>query len=76
MLTVEYTRLRGRRLTYRIRATDHGAYVVLLGDKELLRGRDALSAAGRYKDPNPRKAAGAVEEAKLAIESLSSMEEQ
>jgi hypothetical protein len=75
MTTIEYTRESGRQLTYRIRADERGWYSVYLGDKELLRGRDGLAAGGRHREPNKRKAVGAIHEAKLAIESLSHMEE-
>ncbi len=75
MTTHEYTRSRGLCLTYRIRADEHGAYTVYLGDKELLRGRDPLSAGGMHRAPSKRKVVGAVHQAKLAIESLSQMPE-
>jgi hypothetical protein len=76
MTTVHYTRTSGRQLTYEIRADDKGCYSVHLGDKELMRGRDGLSAAGgSHRLPNPRKAIGAVHEAKLAIERLARMDE-
>lgn len=67
MTHVQYTRSSGRRLTYLIRADDQGRFTVQLGDKELLRGRDRLSAGTRRCESNKRKAAGAVHEAKLAI---------
>lgn len=75
MLNVDYCRSTGRRLTYRIQADNWGGFLVFLGDKELLRGRDPLCADGRHRKPNKRKAAGAVHHAKLAIESLSAMTE-
>jgi hypothetical protein len=75
MAIVEYTRSSGRQLTYRIRADELGRYSVHLGDKELLRGRDGLSAGGRHRGPNKRKVAGAIDEAKRAIESLAQMDE-
>jgi len=75
MVTVEYTRTAGRQLTYRIRADERGSYTVLLGDKEMMRGRDELAAGGRHRAPNKRKAAGAIEQAKQAIERLSCMDE-
>lgn len=75
MLTVHYCRSTGRRLTYRIEADDWGAFLVFLGDKELLRGHDPLCADGRHRKPNRRKAAGAVHQARLAIESLNAMAE-
>jgi hypothetical protein len=75
MLTLDYPRSTGRQLTYRIRADDWGCFSVYLGDKELLRGQDPLCAHGRRRAPNKRKAAGAVHQAKLAIESLRDMTE-
>jgi hypothetical protein len=74
-MILEYVRSTGRRLTYTIRADEFGRYAVLLDGKELLRGRDTLCAHGRHRAPNKRKAAGAVHEAKLAIESLRGMDE-
>jgi hypothetical protein len=75
MTIVQYTRTTGRQLTYSIRADDRGWYTVHLGDKEMLRGRDGLSAGGRHRAPNRRKVEGAIHEAKLAIESLREMSE-
>jgi hypothetical protein len=75
MMILDYTRSRGRQLTYRIRADERGGYTVCIGDKELMRGRDALAAGGRYREPNKRKTAGAVAQAKIAIEALSAMDE-
>ena len=75
MKTVEYTRSAGRQLTYSIRADELGRYTIALGDKELLRGRDHLSAGGRQQPPNKRKLAGAISEAQRAIESLALMDE-
>ena len=75
MTNHEYTRSTGLRLTYRIRADERGWYTVYLGDKELLRGRDPLSAGGMHRTPSKRKVVGAVHQAKLAIESLSQMPE-
>lgn len=72
---VEYTRKAGRRLTYCIEADEYGRFTVFLGDKELLRGRDGLTADGRRRVPNKRKAAGAIAEAQLSIERLALMEE-
>ena len=76
MLTIDYARSTGRRLTYRIRADEWGGFSVFLGEKELLRGRDPLCAHGRHRLPNKRKAAGAVHHAKEAIESLREMTEE
>lgn len=75
METLEYTRKSGQRLTYRIEADEYGWFRIALGDKELLRGRDALSAGGRHRVPNRRKIAGAIAQAQHAIESLSLMDE-
>jgi len=75
MTTVEYTRKAGRQLTYRIHADELGRYAVHLGEKELLRGRDSLSADGRHRTPNKRKIVGAIAQAQSAIESLSLMDE-
>ncbi len=75
MTTVEHQRSQGRRLTYRIQADERGAYAIYLGDKELMRGADSLSAGGRHRAPNKRKVQGAIEEAKRAIEELSMMDE-
>ena len=75
MSIAQYTRTRGRQLTYEIRTDESGGYTVCLEGKELLRGRDPLSAGGRHKAPNRRKAAGALQRAQLAIESLSAMDE-
>ena len=75
MTTHEYTRSSGQCLTYRIRADERGWYTVYLGDKELLRGRDRLSAGGMHRAPSKRKVVGALHQAKLAIESLSQMPE-
>lgn len=75
-MEVEYTRKAGRQLTYRICADEHGRFTVHLGAKQLLRGRDRLSAAGgREGGANKRKAAGAVAQAKVAIERLCLMSE-
>lgn len=75
MTTLDYQRQAGRQLTYRIRADDRGTYAVYLGEKELLRGRDPLSAGGQHRGANKRKAVGAIHEAKRAIESLAEMDE-
>jgi hypothetical protein len=75
MTQVEYQRSRGRRLTYRIAADENGAFAVYLADKELMRGSDALVAGGPHRGPNKRKAVGAIEEAKRAIENLALMDE-
>ena len=75
MATVHYTRSCGRQLTYEIRTDERGCYSIWLEGRELLRGRDALSAGGRHKGANKRKAAGALHMAKLAIEGLSAMPE-
>lgn len=75
MVNERYTRTAGMRLTYDISASDRGAYSVRLGAKELLRGRDSLTARGGPSAPNKRKAAGAIHEAKLAIERLRGMNE-
>jgi hypothetical protein len=75
MTTHDYTRTTGQQLTYRIRADEHGGYTVYLGDRELLRGRDPLAAGGMHRLPSKRKVAGALHQAKLAIESLSQMAE-
>jgi hypothetical protein len=75
MLIEDYVRTSGRRLTYRIEADDFGFFTVFLDGKELLRGQDPLCAHGRHRVPNKRKAAGAVHQAKIAIESLSQMAE-
>lgn len=74
-MDIEYTRRAGRQLTYHICADERGRFSVRLGDKELLRGRDSLSAGGRERGPNKRKAAGAIAKAKLAIERLCLMDE-
>lgn len=75
MLTTEYTRTKGLRLTYLIRADDRGRYSVHLGEKEMMRGRDRLAAGCRGSERNKRKTGGAVEEAKVAIESCCVMSE-
>lgn len=75
MFIQAYTRTAGRQLTYEIHADERGSYVVLLGAKEMLRGRDRLSARGGQPLTNKRKAAGALHEAKLAIENLVEMDE-
>ena len=75
MATTDYCRSTGRKLTYRITTDGWGRYSVHLGDKELLRGQDPLCANGRHRAPNKRKANGAVEHAKSAIESLRDMPE-
>jgi hypothetical protein len=75
MVNTRYTRTTGLRLTYDISATERGIYSVWLGAKELMRGRDSLTARGKRCVPNKRKAAGAVREAQIAIERLSSMDE-
>ncbi|HVE52191.1 MAG TPA: hypothetical protein VNB23_02280 [Ramlibacter sp.] len=74
-MTTQYARSTGRRLTYTIHTDDRGRYSVHLDGKELLRGRDALCEDGRSRRPNKRKAVGALNEAKLAIESLRGMSE-
>ena len=75
MVNERYTRSSGLRLTYDISASERGSYSVWLGEKEMLRGRDTLTASGKRCVPNKRKAAGAVHEAKLAIERLCGMDE-
>jgi hypothetical protein len=75
MVNERYTRTAGLRLTYDISANERGSYSVWLGTKELLRGRDNLTARGSRCAPNKRKAAGAIHEAKLAIERLHGMDE-
>ena len=75
MQQVQYTRKSGQRLTYSIAADEYGRFTVCIGGKELLRGRDGLSAGGRHRVPNKRKVAGAIAEAQRAIERLSLMEE-
>lgn len=75
MQIANYTRSSGRQLTYEIRTSERGAYTICLNGRELLRGRDALSAGGRHKGPNKRKAVGALHEAQRAIESLCAMAE-
>ena len=75
MPIVHYTRSQGQRLTYEIRTDPRGRYAVLLDGKLLMRGHDALSADGRHRSANKRKEAGALEQAKLAIERLASMDE-
>lgn len=75
MQHVEYTRKAGQQLTYAIDADEYGRFTVSIGAKELLRGRDGLSAGGRHRVPNKRKVAGAIAEAQCAIERLSLMEE-
>ena len=75
MISAEYTRTVGRSLTYRIDADEWGAYRIYLGDRELLSGRDSLTAHGSRRSPNKRKATGAVHLAKEEIESLRSMRE-
>jgi hypothetical protein len=74
MTTVAYTRKNGKQLTYEIRADERGRFSVHLGEKEMLRGRDGLSANGGRK-PNRRKLAGAIDEAQRAIEDLTLMDE-
>ena len=75
MISAEYTRSTGRNLTYRICADEWGAYRIYLGDRELVSGRDSLSAHGTRRAPNKRKAVGAVKLAKEEIESLRYMRE-
>lgn len=75
MTTVQYTRTGGRQLTYDIFANDRGWYTIRLGEKELMRGHDPLSADGMHRKPNKRKVAGAIHEATIAIERLSGMDE-
>lgn len=75
MISAEYTRTSGRNLTYRICADEWGAYKIYLGDRELMSGRDALTAHGSHRAPNKRKAAGAYHLATQAIESLRDMRE-
>jgi hypothetical protein len=75
MVNTRYTRTSGLQLTYDISASERGLYSVWLGDKELMRGHDSLTARGKRCVPNKRKAAGAIHEAKIAIERLSGMSE-
>ena len=75
MMILDYTRTTGRQRTYRIQADEQGGFVVHLGPKEMMRGRDRLTARGRRVVANKRKAVGAVEQAKQAIESLVEMDE-
>jgi len=74
-IKTEHVRTTGRRLTYDILADEWGGYSVLLQGKELLRGKDPLSAHGQRRAPNKRKAVGGVALAKQAIESLRDMNE-
>lgn len=75
MVNTRYTRTSGLQLTYDISANERGNYSVWLGEKELMRGHDSLTARGKRCIPNKRKAAGAIHEAKIAIERLSDMAE-
>lgn len=75
MQQVEYTRKSGRHLTYAIEADEYGRFTVCIGEKQLLRGRDTLSAGGRRRVPSKRKITGAIAEAQRAIERLSLMDE-
>lgn len=75
MPTVNYTRSCGRQLTYQISTDWNGGYTVSLNGREVLRGRDPLSAGGPHKGPNKRKAMGALQEAQRAIERLAAMDE-
>ena len=74
-IKTEHVRSCGRRLTYEIHADEWGGYSVLLEGKELLRGKDPLTAHGQRRSPNKRKAVGGVELARQAIESLRDMNE-
>lgn len=74
-MIIFHTRSSGRQLTYEIRGDTRGRYSVRLGEKILLRGRDALSAGGRHTEPNKRKVTGALHEARRAIERLDAMTE-
>ena len=71
----DYTRSCGRQLTYRISVDGRGGFTVWLQDKVLLRGHDPLAAGGRSHGPNKRRAAGALQQARGEIESLSLMSE-
>lgn len=75
MAITDYCRSTGHRLTYRITTDAWGRYSVHLGDRELLRGQDPLCAHGRHRSPNKRKAQGALQQAKMAIEMLRDMPE-
>jgi hypothetical protein len=75
MVHTRYTRTAGLHLTYDISANERGSYSVWLGEKEMMRGHDSLTARGKRCVPNKRKAAGAIHEAKIAIERLSDMSE-
>jgi len=75
MVNTRYTRTTGLQLTYDISANERGTYSVWLGDKEMMRGEDSLTARGKRCEPNKRKAAGATHEAQREIERLSAMSE-
>jgi hypothetical protein len=75
MVNTRYTRTTGLQLTYDIAASEQGTYSVWLGDKEMMRGHDSLTARGKRCEPNKRKAAGAIHEAQREIERLSAMSE-
>jgi hypothetical protein len=75
MNRIDYTRSKGKQLTYHIEADQWGWFKVWLDGQLLLRGHDPLSAHGVHRLPSKRKAAGALDSARTAIEALRDMDE-
>lgn len=76
MTRFDYTRTKGKMLTYRIEGDQWGSYRIWLDGELLLRGHDQLSAHGVHRAPTRRKEAGALEAARSAIETLRDMQEE
>jgi len=76
MTRLDYSRTKGKKLTYRIEGDAWGWYKVWLDGELLLKGRDRLAAHGLHTGPNKRKEAGALEAAREAIETLRDMQEE
>jgi hypothetical protein len=76
MTRLDYTRSKGKMLTYRIEGDEWGAFRIWLDGALLLRGHDPLAAHGVHRAPSKRKEAGALEAARSAIETLRDMQEE
>jgi len=73
--SVQHQRNAGKRLTYDIRADDHGNFEILLNGKVLKRGTDPLVLCG-LRAPGPAVMASAIRYAKAGILYLHLMREE
>ena len=70
MATIEYTRQKGRQLTYVIEADKHGNYSVALDRKVVKRLTVPSHYLGKPRWGSKKLEADAIEDAKKAIESM------